>query len=155
MCVLVALLSPAAAIPPLHCHVSKDTRPQLWEQGHNCAVKQSAGQLPSAQGPLRGWGHGLGTWAGHRHPHMASTCVPRGLGDWSGGIVGVGAPALSSEPLPNSLLCTNSCFLFSECLVVSLIPSWGSRETAFFCWDSCTPVSSLISCRNHRRCQRT
>lgn len=49
--------------PPLP--LSGDTRPQPREQGHSRAIRQPAGQRPSAQGPLgagdTGWGHGLAT----------------------------------------------------------------------------------------------
>lgn len=101
--VLVVLLSPAAAPSP----------PVPRERGHPATAEGTRAVCrPAAicKGPSWGWGHGLGTRAGHRWPSPHGQHLP-GTGT---GIVGVATPALSSEPLPNSLLCTNSCFLFSE-----------------------------------------
>lgn len=44
------------ALPPLRCHVSGDARPQPRNRGRRRVIEQSAGHLPSAQGPSRRWG---------------------------------------------------------------------------------------------------
>jgi len=92
------------ALPPLHCHMSRDARPQPRKRGRRRVFKQSAGQLPAAQGPSQGWGHGL------------ATAVPTWLavvGGWGGGIGEVGDLIFFPGLLLSGLLCTSSRCLIS------------------------------------------
>lgn len=136
---------PQLLLPPLQCHVSGDTRPQLREH------EQSAGQLPSARGPPgagdMGWGHGLAT-AGH--PHMASTCLAQGLGLW-----GWQLQPYPQSPSPTACCAQIHVFCFLSlfgCVFNSLLGLQGNSFRLLGFLPSC-----FISdqCRNRRRCQRT
>lgn len=91
--VLVALLSPAAAPSP----------PLPRERGHPATAEGTQAVCrPAAfcKGPSWGWGHRLGTRAGHRHPHMASTCLAQGLQQWD---CGGGNSSLILRAIPQQL----------------------------------------------------
>jgi len=150
VCGSVALLSPAAAIPKrMHTRTRRAPSPPLPHEQGRPATTEETGKATSLQAVCRpaaccsGALSGLGTRAGHRRPHVAGSCRWLGWWDRRGGrsylLPGAAAERIALHKF------TLSDFLG---FFVVLISSLGSKETAFFCWDSCTSVPSLICCRN-------
>lgn len=155
----VALLSPAAAIPKcVHMRTWCYPSPPLPRERGCLAKPENARKEMCRQGVCgpsafcSGALLGLGTRAGHRIPTWPALAWHREgvwLAWWNTG--GGRSHLLPSAAAEKLALHKFTFSVFLVFFVLCLIPSLGSRETAVFCWDSCTSFSSLICCRNHRR----